>query len=41
MRRGINMAVISVDPSGETRTDRYSLLGFTAALNRAIAECGG
>lgn len=41
MRRGVSMQVISVDPDGVDRTDSYSLLGFTAAINRATEECGG
>lgn len=41
MRRGINMVVYSSTELGDERTDTYSLLGFTAAMNRAIAECGG
>lgn len=39
LRRGINMIVVSVDDNGVDRTDTYSLLGFTAAMNRTVSEC--
>lgn len=40
MRGGLRMIVGSLTADGVDRLDSFSLLGFTAALNRAIAECG-
>lgn len=40
MRRGIQLEALSVTANGAERTDVFSLLGYTAAVNRARAECG-
>lgn len=39
LQNGVAMEVVSVTPSGQTRTERYSLLGVTAALARATEAC--
>ncbi len=39
MRRGANMIVTGRSASGTISTDTYSLLGFTAALQRINKEC--
>jgi hypothetical protein len=39
LEAGVAMEVVSVTRSGQTRTERYSLLGVTAALAAAIEAC--
>ncbi len=39
MRGGVQMGVVSTSQSGETRTDAFSLLGYTAAINHAAQGC--
>ncbi len=41
MRAGARMIVKGTSSRGTDTTDTYSLLGVSAALNRAAKECGG
>ena len=41
MRQGVQLVLTGRTPGGTTRTDVFSLLGFTAALQRAQTGCGG
>lgn len=40
MRRGVNLVVEGTSTHGTDTTDRYSLMGFTAAHNAISEECG-
>jgi len=40
MRRGANLVVDGTSSRGTDTTDRYSLMGFTAAHNAISKECG-
>jgi len=40
MRRGVNLVVEGTSSRGTDTTDRYSLMGFTAAYNAISKACG-